>query len=143
MSAKIYKVSSPKGNKVYIGSTSRSLKSRLVHHLKFNRTTTSRLLIDEYGSDSCCITLLEETTREQRYERERWWIENTPNVVNMKLPGRTDAQYKADKREEILIKAKIYREKRKEYNSEETPCPKCGKIMRRDSIRKHLKVMHL
>jgi len=80
----IYSITSLKGIKCYIGSTVQTLNNRKAQHKK-KQNCTSKLLFDEYGFDNCIFTILEECIIEQRFERERHYIENTPNIVNIKI----------------------------------------------------------
>lgn len=152
MSVSIYKISSTAGEKVYIGSTSKTLEERWCQHPK---GCTSRVLFDEYGRETLSIHLLEEVKEDERVIRERWWIENTENVVNRMTPGRTSEEYHEEynekHRDQINARQRQYHEEhrdqikayQREYSSAPTPCPKCGKVLRRSSIREHLKAMHL
>lgn len=88
----IYSITSLKGIKCYVGSTVQTLNNRKAQHKK-KQNCTSKLLFDEYGFDNCIFTVLEECTIEQRFERERYYIENTPNIVNIKIPTRTVKEY--------------------------------------------------
>jgi hypothetical protein len=78
----------------YVGSTALSLEKRLASHRKNstreNRLCTSHIL---FYLGEVQIELLESCNDADRKERERYWIENTPNVVNKCIPGRTDAEY--------------------------------------------------
>lgn len=196
MSVKIYKISSTAGEKVYVGSTSKTLEQRWSVHKAPSNDTNSRILFQEYGVDTCSIELLEEVKENERTIRERWWIENTENVVNLRVEGRTRKEYRDEHKEEIAQRMKVWNEKnmehrvdyskkyrdensetlrqskkehyeskidyykqknkeyreknrdillqkKNEYGSTPTSCPKCSKVMRRDSINKHLKAMHL
>jgi hypothetical protein len=112
--SKIYIITSPDTDKVYIGSTTNDLDKRLRDHvnsytayLKDKREyITSYELVKQ---NSYVITELEFVnveTEEQLKERERYYIENTPNCVNKQIPGRT--------KEEIKEYAKKYREEHPE-----------------------------
>ena len=87
--ATIYSITSDKGNKVYIGSTTTSLVQRSYSHKCNSHSCTSNILFDEYGFENCIFTVLEECTLEDKKDRERFHIENTSNVVNKFLPGRS------------------------------------------------------
>lgn len=145
--AKIYRISSTAGEKVYIGSTTLSLEERWRYHISVSNKTSSRLLCEEYGVNTCSIHLIEEVKEDSRIDRERWWIENTPNAVNRTIPGRTPDEYRNTYHEKRLLQRReYYREnqsKHKEYASARVPCPKCGKELRRDYISRHIKETHL
>ena len=151
MSVKIYKISSTAGEKVYIGSTSGTLGKRWGEHTSTGNTTNSKILFEEYGVETCSIHLLEEVKEDERVIKERWWIENTEYVVNQKIPGRTTKEYYEEHKEFCAQLTRKWqeenqesmRQKKKEYGSAPTPCPKCSKVLRRDCLRRHLKTMHL
>lgn len=79
--ATIYSITSERGDRVYIGSTVSYGKRQNKHVSKDNRTA-SRELFDEYGRDNCVFTVLEECDVAVRYQRERFHMDNTPNLVN-------------------------------------------------------------
>ena len=79
--ATIYSITSEKGNKVYIGSTVCYEKRKRRHYGKDNGCS-SRELFDEYGKENCIFTVLEECDVAIRFQRERFHMENTPNLVN-------------------------------------------------------------
>ena len=76
----IYSITSPKGNKTYIGST-KDFKSRTQSHNA--RNCSSSILFKEYGYDTCIFTILEKCSKETRYEREAHYLRITPNLVNI------------------------------------------------------------
>ena len=99
-SAKIYKLTSEFTNRVYLGSTTKTLTKRLQGH-KDNlkqwkngkqRYTTSFALF-ELGPVN--IELIENypcDTKEELEARERYHIKNEPNALNQRQPGRTKAE---------------------------------------------------
>jgi hypothetical protein len=138
--AKIYALSSPHTNLLYIGSTCLSLPLRLRNHhelykqyLKGNNKKCTAFKLFELGdvrietiddcSDICCKKAL--------LKRERFWIENN-TCVNKNIPGRTQResskahydnhknekkQYYLDNREKRLQYAKQYiNEHKDKYN---------------------------
>lgn len=160
--AKIYKITSTAGDKVYIGSTIGTLEQRWREHKVPSNGAYSRKLFEEYGIETCSIHLLEEIKEDERIIKERWWIENTENVVNLRIEGRTAKEYYKANKESISQWQKEYNEANKESISQwkkqwyeankkiilkngsiPTPCPKCGKIIRQDGINRHLKRKHL
>lgn len=121
MTSKIYKIHSTKGDKVYIGSTKKQyLCSRKADHLDKYRNEKGRHcasydLFDEYKVENCNWTLLEECPLDQRFIRERWWIENTPHVVNKNRPFITDEEHAKLKAESHQrIKATLTKEEQQE-----------------------------
>lgn len=115
MSIKIYKISSTAGEKVYIGSTSRTLDARWAVHKAPSNDTNSRKLFEEYSVETCSIHLLEEVKEDERLSRERWHIENTEYVVNQIVPGRTQKEWRDEHKEEIAQWNKNWREANKEH----------------------------
>lgn len=93
---KIYKIWSPKGDKIYIGSTKNPLSTRMAGHRrdyknkKSGKKTsgpTSSLLFEEYGLENCFIELIiEQYCRTQKDNRalESYYI-NTMKCVNIKF----------------------------------------------------------
>jgi len=119
--ATIYSITSMKGNKVYIGSTTMTLARRKSAHKRDNRCT-SVLLKKEYGWDNLIFTVLEECHVEQQLERERFHIDNIENTVNKVLPGRTDEElqeaiYSNDKKYKVNHR-EVINERMKKYNKE-------------------------
>jgi len=92
--AKVYRIFSTKGDKIYIGSTTQELNRRMSRHRDKSRSYMSRILFDEYGVEFCHIELIENVDKDQQHIRERFHIENTPNCVNKTLPIRTDDEKK-------------------------------------------------
>lgn len=72
----------------YVGSTKRDLQWRLGKHknhvisgLHRNPEFTRRA--KEIGLDNIVIQLIEEVDQDQRFQRESYWINTLPNLVNM------------------------------------------------------------
>jgi len=76
----IYKIKTP-GDDCYIGRT-KDLQQRIKVH-RTNRKCTSSILFDEYGFNNCSFEVIEECKDDVAAVREQWWIDNTPNVVNV------------------------------------------------------------
>lgn len=112
--ATIYSITSERGDKVYIGSTKQTLAQRKASHKSY-KNCNSQMLIKEYGWENCKFTILEECAVEQRYERERYHIEHTPNLVNKMIPGQTKKEYDQKHKDEISRKS----HERRELNIEE------------------------
>jgi hypothetical protein len=105
--AKIYQITSSQTDKVYIGSTTKSLEKRFSIHKSENNSTNSKEIV-QY--DDAIISLIEEVELEERYIRERYWIEfYGESSVNIKIPGRTKKEY-------YEINKEYINEKRKEYH---------------------------
>jgi hypothetical protein len=114
---KVYKITSPQTDKVYIGSTAQVyLSSRLTGHVrdfkmfeKGKGKFLSSFEIIKFGD--AIITLLEDykcETKEQLLRKEREWIEKT-TCVNKNIPTRTYTEYYTDNKQTILANQKQYR----------------------------------
>ena len=99
MSVKIYAIRNHTSTDTYIGSTTKQyLSQRLAQHrydLRQEGTITSIQVIQ---CPTAYIELLEECNKNNRYERERWWIENTATCVNKHCKPKTEEE-KASLRE--------------------------------------------
>jgi hypothetical protein len=98
MSGIIYKISSDKGPKVYYGSTTQTLAQRFSGH-KAHMNCSSSILFEEYGIDNCIVEKVEEVTISSLRERERYWIDNDENCVNIKRPCISEEEKKEYDRE--------------------------------------------
>lgn len=98
--AKIYKMECNITGRVYIGSTrSRLLCIRKAQHrwqmknLPKKNVTSAKVM----EHDDFKIELVEDCSHvnsmTELYQRERYYIENTPKCVNMTIPGRTKKEY--------------------------------------------------
>jgi hypothetical protein len=112
---KIYKLVSPNTDKVYIGSTIRSLKERFKEHLRAMDTSARELglplaivLIEDYS----CLT------RKELEKRETYWIRNSPNTINKNMPRRSTKEYRAENIDKIKRKSKEKYENNKEEISQ-------------------------
>ena len=119
--AKIYKLWSPEGDDIYIGSTTQSLCERKTKHndnYKRNLTCKSRILFEKYTDVR--IELLESCpcdNKEELTKKEGEYIRNN-KCVNKTIPGRTIKEYREDNKEKINEKRKERREDNKEYFKE-------------------------
>jgi hypothetical protein len=124
---KIYKIWSPLGDNIYIGSTTKDyLCKRMDQHrheykkyLKNNKTImnyTSILIFDEYGINNCYIELIEAkecTTKDEQTKLEGGYIRKL-KCVNKYIPDRTKKEHYEDNKDVIIMKQKQYYEKNKE-----------------------------
>ena len=145
---KIYKITSPQTEKVYIGSTKHTLNIRFSNH-KCKLNCSSKLLI-EFGDAE--IELVETVEIDQRFIRERYWIESYgEQCVNEILPIRTkeekreyDREFQLANREQINEYSRAYRsahkEQIKENRNEKITC-ECGGKTTKANISKHRKTM--
>jgi len=123
---KIYKLWSPQGNGIYIGSTTQSLAVRKADH-KRRQDCCSKILFQKY--DDVRIELIEEYPCKNRMELNKQEGEHIRNndCINKKIAGRTKAEYEKEyyekNKQNILECHKEYyednkeliREKNKEY----------------------------
>jgi len=162
--SKIYKLINTTTNKVYYGSTTQDLKTRLrEHRSKRNRINreTSKLLFNDNGN--VIIELVEEVecnNKKELFDRERFYIENN-ECVNKHIPNRTMSEYYQDNKKKIQSRVKEYmskpenykrkidymkqysnteerKQKVKEYKQEEILC-ECGTIIKKCRKARHIK----
>jgi len=166
MDIKFYKISSTKGNKVYIGSTEVSyLCKRWADHkydyiqqkIGLKRRCASCNLFDEYGIDDCKIELLEQgeyKTDEDRRKRERQIYDeykqrNDVILVNVNRPYSTEEEQKESKHQSYLRlkennpeKLLERRKKDNEIARQKITCEICGLEMSKGSLTRHKKRLH-
>ena len=162
--AKIYKIWSTQGDKIYIGSTCKDyLSQRMTMHRSdyqkwkrgTRRYTTSFSLFDEFGLENCFIELLESKSccsKDELMQLEGKYIREL-ECVNKISPYRTKEQiseynqkYRNNNKDKRCIYNKEYRQNNKDYISEQKKqkhdC-ECGGKFTQDNKSKHLKtVMH-
>ena len=137
--SKVYKIWSPQGDKIYVGSTTKELLcQRMTSHRsnykkwknKKEGLTTSFLLFDEYGLENCFIELLEAkecTSKDELRQLEGKYVRELL-CVNKIIPGRSDKQYRDETKDKRQIyyeanrdafneKKKIHYEQTKDYQS--------------------------
>jgi len=110
---KIYKLWSPQGNEIYIGSTTQSLAVRKAQH-KRSLKYCSRILFQKY--DDVRIELIEEypCKNKMQLDRREGEIVRNNDCVNKIIAGRTRAEYYEDNKEQINEKNREHYEKNKE-----------------------------
>ena len=118
--AKIYKIVDNTNNNIYIGSTCKSLNTRLSEHksdykrfLKgiYNNVTSFDIL----KNNDYQIELLEDCnikTKQELIAKERYYIENN-NCLNKYIPGRSKKEYNDINREKIANCQKEYKDTNK------------------------------
>jgi len=127
--AKIYKLWSPQGDEIYIGSTTQSLAVRKAHH-KRHQSCRSRILFEKY--DDVRIELIEEYPCKNRMELNKQEGEHIRNndCINRCIAGRTPEEYQKENKEkrkeyyennkeQIFEKRKEYRQNNKEKIQEQ------------------------
>ena len=129
---KIYKIMAKHGGDtgdVYIGSTTKVYLCQRMdgHRCKYKQwkndkhhNVTVFSIFEKYGIENCCIVLLElvnATNIDELMARERHWIQ-AMLCVNKIIPGRTDAEYYVDNREQISVnKAQHYVDNREQISA--------------------------
>lgn len=124
---KVYRIISPNTDKVYIGSTTRTLRARFLAHVSDRKhpdkpQCTSSLLIQ---SGMATIELLEAfpcASRAQLEHREGEIQKATANCINKNIAGKKTEEERADyhkdyyaaNKEEIAAKTKVYQTKNAE-----------------------------
>jgi len=129
---KIYKLWSPQGNEIYIGSTVQPLYKRFHHH-KNTSGCSSKILFEKYNDVRIeLIECFSCDNKEELTKKEGEYIRNN-DCVNKCIAGRTDKEYKKEYYEEKykFQKQKYYqenKEKIKEYRSKNFTC-ECGRTV--------------
>ena len=120
--AKIYKIIDNTNDNIYIGSTCKTLKERLIRHKCSYKSFLKGLnnnikSFDILKNDDYHIELLENCnikTKQELIARERFYIQN--NVcLNKVVPGRTDKEYREDNKDKIKEYREANKDKKKDY----------------------------
>jgi hypothetical protein len=117
---KIYKLWSPQGNEIYIGSTINTLAKRLGNHKICHNTCNSKYLFENY--DDVRIELIEEYPCNNKMELDRKEGQHIRNneCLNTRIAGRTQKEYREDNKEDRQEYNKKWcqdnKEHKKEYN---------------------------
>jgi len=134
--SKIYKIWSPQGNKIYIGSTTKKyLSQRMDKHRNSHKYfkngkyhfVSSFELFEEYGIENCFIELLEAKeciSKDELTQLEGKYI-RTLDCVNKHIPGRTKQEYYEDNKEHLIEYKKKHYEDNKEERFKKHNCV-CG-----------------
>jgi hypothetical protein len=123
---RIYRISAPGCDRVYVGSTRKTLSARLGAHQRNMRAwergavsyVTSFELVGRPGVTIDPIEEEEYQDIQHMRDREAYWIARLPSV-NQRTPGRSRVETQRISRA-VLV-----------------PCGTCGKIVRRGCIDKH------
>jgi hypothetical protein len=131
----IYIMESSLGNKVYIGSTEKTIQERRCQHIqtyKHSRYCSSHILFNEYEIDNVSIRILEIVPITIKRNREQYWILQHPNNIN---------QFKAFR---SLTEKQEYNKEWIKNNCKSIIC-ECGEIVSRDyDLDRHLQsIMHI
>ena len=123
----IYAIKNETSDDVYIGSTERTLAKRFQSHTGHYRLWLKQRAgyCSSYEIVQCptaYIEYIEGVDEEDRYDKEQYWINNTPNVVNKKNSSTEAVEerrrlgvkkyYEANK-DKIRAQQKAYYEKNK------------------------------
>ena len=120
---KIYIVRNSVNDLTYIGSTCQSLSQRMAQHrvdTKKNKKNHMKLhkLMNELNVENFYIELMEFypcNTREELFKKEGECIRQHKPLLNSKIQGRTDKEYREDIRDELLMKKKKHYEQNREH----------------------------
>ena len=123
---RIYRISAPGCDQVYVGSTRQTLSTRMGKHKYHMRRwqrgafnyMTSFALVGLVGAQIDLIEEDEYQDIQHMRDREAYWIARLPSV-NRHTPGRSDA------------------ESRRISNAVRAPCGICGKLVRRSNQTNH------
>ena len=123
--SKVYKIWSPKGDKIYVGSTTKVMlcQRMTAHREDFKRWKAGKYhyissfsLFEEYGIENCFIELLEAkecNSKDELHKLEGKYIREL-NCVNKVVSGRTKKEYYQDNKEHIVEYKNNWREENKE-----------------------------
>ena len=111
----VYKISSPSTDKVYIGSTTRSLNRRFSQHKGIGNNTRSKEII---ALGDAVIECLEKVDADTMKERERYYIElMREKCVNHQTPLRTQKEWCKDNEKYVYeYHHNLYTENKQEIN---------------------------
>ncbi len=114
----IYKIECSITNQIYVGATTRCLKSRLAHHqTKYNPCKTRTF--KEYKMS--VLEFYPCLNKQELNKKEREWIQKI-NCCNYKTPGRTQEEWVQDNRNYLklrnCLKYKKNKDKLKKYANE-------------------------
>ena len=121
----IYKITDVGQTKCYVGSTTQQLCYRMAgHRRKYNSYLEGKIgfdnsvfyLFDEFGVETCKIVWIKDfaCNSKKELEAEEGRIQQETECVNKRMEGRTPEQYRRDKKDDIFIRNKNYRENHKE-----------------------------
>ena len=118
---KIYRIESLKGNKVYIGSTTKKYLSQRMDKHRSNYKAwkkgndqgklSSFILFDEYGVENCDIVLIETfscISKDELRAKEAYHIKATNECVNKVIPQRNAKEYYQDNKDHSNEKSRVY-----------------------------------
>ena len=142
---KIYKIWSLKGDKIYVGATTKDLLcQRMSKHRSMysswlkgkGKNITSYLIFEEYGVDNCQIELLEMVeckNRDEQKQKEGHYI-RTLECVNKVITNRIKSEYDKEFRETHKDAIKEYNEVNKDKINEQR---RNNRIKNKEKIKEH------
>ena len=134
--SKVYKIWSPNGDKIYVGSTTKILLCQRMsaHREDFKRWKAGKYhyissfsLFEEYGIENCFIELLEAkecNSKDELHKMEGNYIRDL-ECVNKRIEGRSKKEYYDDNKEHIVEYKKKYYIDNKEEDTKKRDCV-CG-----------------
>tara|TARA_R110000787_G_scaffold106302_1_gene213963 strand:+ start:356 stop:892 length:537 start_codon:yes stop_codon:yes gene_type:complete len=117
----IYRLVCNDTGEVYIGSTTYSIEDRLKIHQQPNQGCCSKQIIDR---NNYAIEILETYPCDSKHElrRKEGEYQKTMKCINLRIAGRTDAEYYKDNKERRCEYGRIYHqeniERLKEYDKQ-------------------------
>ena len=118
---KIYKIESFRGNKIYIGSTTKDYLSQRMDKHRGNYKAwkkgndqgklSSFMLFDEYGVENCQIVLIEScpcNSKDELRAKEAFHIKLSNDCVNKVMPNRSAREYHQENKERQNEKSRAY-----------------------------------
>jgi len=133
MIGSVYKVSFLGTDECYVGSTRKTIYTRVYQHIIQSQSNAIRkasccALLLKYGSVNARIELLEELPQCSDIEltdRERYWIEMTPTCVNLQRPqpAETNQSTSDGEKNYMTVWRDIHREHIKQYDAERRADP--------------------
>ena len=115
---KVYKITSPHTDQVYIGSTTRSLSARFNDHVSRSKKSdlhnASKIVIVAGNPSIELIEAFPCTSRKELERREGELQKMAANCCNKVIAGRTYTEYRADHKEERAVRRRAYRDKNRD-----------------------------
>ena len=136
--AVIYVIVSPNCDKVYYGSTIKTLKKRFSTHKAKQSKCTSRQIIEAGNANIMELESYPCTCLSELEDREAWWILNDwEGCVNENVPGsvrRAGGHQAYMKKHNVIPEVKA---RRIAYNNERITCDICGCFSSRKNMPRH------
>jgi hypothetical protein len=126
MLSKIYKITVPDHGLYVASTTQKLLSSRRSGHVALSRSRSGMLLYQAVNAletkwDNIHLELVESypcNHVDKLRKREAFWIKKLKANLNKTIPGRTNAEWRADNKEYIFSAKKKYRDENKEKIAE-------------------------